>query len=120
MRVPKVAWVIGFVIAVEIVAASPVRGDSTSAAQVEGLRLYRAGNFAEAIPYFDQVLAKHHNNVEILNIRGICYLRTEQPEKALADFDRINRRSRAGREPLGRVRRPLVRRELTAIAASPS
>ena len=25
-----------------------------------------------------------------LNLRGICYLRTEQPEKALADFDRIN------------------------------
>jgi tetratricopeptide (TPR) repeat protein len=89
----KVARVIGFMMAMGIVAASPARGDSTSASQEEGLRLYSAGNFAEAIPYFDQVLARHHNNVQVLNARGVCYLRTEQPEKALADFDRINRRS---------------------------
>ena len=92
MRAPRIARVIGVVLAIGIVAPAPARGNSTTAAQTEGLRLYHAGNFAEAIPYFDQVLARHPNNAEILNVRGICYLRTEQPERALVDFDRINRR----------------------------
>ncbi len=56
---------------------------------VTGIGLFSAGKYAEAIPYFDQVLARHERDVEILNKRGICYLRTEQPEKALADFERI-------------------------------
>ena len=59
-------------------------------------RLYEAGHFAEAIPYSIRCWSGIHSDIEILNLRGICYLRTEQPEKALADFDRINRRQRSG------------------------
>ena len=58
-----------------------------------GLRLYESGQFPQAIPYFDQVLASHKRDLEILIKRGACYLRMNQPEKALADFDRVNQYS---------------------------
>src|SRR5262249_31091606 len=54
-----------------------------------------AGRFAEAIPYFDRYLERHPRDTTTLNLRGICNLRTEQPGKALADFDRINARTTA-------------------------
>ena len=75
MRASWVARVLGLTIALSLVTATATRGDSSSTAQLEGLRLYQAGRFAEAIPYFNQVLARHPNNVRILNVRGICYLR---------------------------------------------
>ncbi len=58
-----------------------------------GLRLYESGQFQEAIPYFDQVLASHSRDLEILIKRGSCYLRMNQPLKALDDFDRVNQYS---------------------------
>ena len=42
---------------------------------------------------FDQVLARHGRDLEILIKRGACYLKLEKPERALADFDRVNQRS---------------------------
>jgi tetratricopeptide (TPR) repeat protein len=74
-----------------IVLFGPTARADTRAARLEGIRLYEAGRFAEAIPYFDQVLARKSRDVEILNKRGACYLRTNQPARALADFDRVNR-----------------------------
>jgi tetratricopeptide (TPR) repeat protein len=59
------------------------------------MKLYEAGRFAEAIPHFDRYLERHPRDTTTLNYRGVCYLRTDQPEKALADFDRINARSLA-------------------------
>ena len=91
MRASWVAQVLGVVMALSMVTTRSTRGDSTSSAQVEGIRLYRAGRFAEAIPYFDRVLERRPRDTTILNYRGICYLRTEQPEKALADLDRSTR-----------------------------
>jgi tetratricopeptide (TPR) repeat protein len=70
-----------------------VRADSTANARLEGIRLYAAGHYREAIPCFDQVLARHGRDLEILLKRGACYLQTNQAEKALADFDRVNRQS---------------------------
>jgi tetratricopeptide (TPR) repeat protein len=67
----------------------PARGEGISDPRFEGLRLYETGRFAEAISHFDQVLKRHPHDSEILNKRGICYLRTEQPLMALADFDRV-------------------------------
>ena len=37
-----------------------------------------------------QVLERHPRDTRSLNRRGICYLRTDQPQKALADFERVN------------------------------
>jgi len=65
----------------------------TRSARLEGIRLYAAGRFAEAIPFFDQVLIHKGRDLEILLKRGACYLRTNQPEKALADLDRVNQHS---------------------------
>ena len=43
------------VLGVTIAEAAPAAG--TNDARLTGLRLYHAGKFQEAIPYFDQVLA---------------------------------------------------------------
>jgi tetratricopeptide (TPR) repeat protein len=91
------AWV--FSTAIVIVFSSDARAENTSPTLMEGMRLYQAGQFAEAIPYFDKVLTRHPNDISTLNKRGICYLRTDQPSKALADFDRV--RQRNGVLPLG-------------------
>src|SRR4029077_8483903 len=93
MRAPRIVPVVCSTVLLSVLAIGPARGDETSAAQREGLRLYDSGRFAEAIPYFDQVLVRHPRDLEILNKRGVCYLRTEQAEKALVDFDRLTRRS---------------------------
>src|SRR5271157_701210 len=78
---------------VTIVLSDGTARADTRSARLEGIRLYEAGRFAEAIPYFDQVLARKGRDLEILIKRGACYLRTNQPEKALADFDRVNQHS---------------------------
>ena len=65
----------------------------TNDARLEGLALYKAGRFKEAIPYFDQVLARHGRDLEILIKRGACYITLDEPVKALADFDRVNQYS---------------------------
>jgi tetratricopeptide (TPR) repeat protein len=75
-----------------VLAEPPAKGDTRSA-RLEGIRLSETGRFAEAIPYFDQVLARKGRDLEILIKRGACYLRTNQPAKALADFDRVNQHS---------------------------
>lgn len=76
-----------------IVLAQPLglaQADSHSA-RLEGLTLYKQGRYAEAIPYFDQVLAAHTRDVEIHNKRGVCFLKLDKPELALKDFDQIVR-----------------------------
>src|SRR5580704_11652112 len=89
MRLPVVVPTISLAIVLSIATIRTTRASGTNDARFTGIGLLSAGKYAEAIPYFDQVLARHARDVEILNKRGICYLRTEQPEKALADFDRI-------------------------------
>jgi tetratricopeptide (TPR) repeat protein len=76
---------------VTIVSSHEGAHADTRAARHEGIQLCEAGRYAEAIPLFDQVLARKGRDLEVLIKRGICYLRTNQPEKALADFDRVNR-----------------------------
>ena len=43
-----------------------------------------------------EVLARHGRDLEILIKRGACYLVLDQPEKAIADFDRVNRHGIVG------------------------
>ncbi len=62
-------------------------GDNS--ARLQGLRLYDKGRYAEAIPYFSQVLSPHSRDIEIFNKRGVCFLKLNQPELALKDFDQI-------------------------------
>jgi tetratricopeptide (TPR) repeat protein len=93
MRLPRVMPTISLAIVLSITTVGTTRASGTNEARLAGIELFGAGRFAEAIPYFDQVLARHERDIEILNQRGICYLRTEQPEQALADFDRIIQRT---------------------------
>ncbi len=92
MRVARNMLGLTLAIVTIVVSAGTARADTRSA-RLEGIRLYDAGRFSEAIPYFDQVLARKGRDLEILIKRGACYLRTNQPEKALADFDRVNQHS---------------------------
>jgi tetratricopeptide (TPR) repeat protein len=89
MRLPGLVPTIGLAIFLCLTTVGTTRASGTNDARVTGIELFSSGRFTEAIPYFDQVLARHDRDVEILNKRGICFVRTEQPEKALADFDRI-------------------------------
>jgi tetratricopeptide (TPR) repeat protein len=86
-------WLWPTLTVVTILLSRPIAQADTRSARLEGIRLYEAGRFAEAIPYFDEVLGRKGRDLEILNRRGACYLRTNQPEKALADFDRVNQHS---------------------------
>jgi tetratricopeptide (TPR) repeat protein len=85
-----------------IAAATPLQG-GTNEERLTGLSLFSAGRFQEAIPFFDQVLARHSRDIEILIKRGACYLRLDQPEKAIADFDRVNQYSRWSSRVFGPV-----------------
>lgn len=70
-------------------AQSWARG--TNGARDEGIKLYHAGHYAEALICFDEVLARHGRDLEIRVKRGACYLQLNKPENALADFDFVNR-----------------------------
>ncbi len=91
MWAPRIARVIGLAMAMAAMGAGRVHADPTRADRDEGLRLYAAGQFAQAIPYFDRVLERHHRDLEVRLKRGACYVATNQPAKALADFDDVNR-----------------------------
>ena len=76
-----------------MVCAGETRAGGANDARLEGLKLYQSGHYAEALLCFDEVLARRGRDLEILNKRAGCYLALEQPEKALADCDRVNQHS---------------------------
>jgi tetratricopeptide (TPR) repeat protein len=92
MRLPGTgAGITALAITTCLAAAAAPSLAATNEARVRGLSLYKERRFPEAIACFDQVLARHPRDIEILIKRGACYLQLDQPEKALADFDRVNR-----------------------------
>ena len=93
MRLPRVMPIICVTIVLAATIVPRTLAAPTNDARLSGLRLYEAGQFQDAIPYFDQVLASHERDLEILVKRGSCYLRMNQPLKALDDFDRVNQYS---------------------------
>ncbi len=93
MRLRRLATTTIVAIFLGMTPGPAAQAGSRSDARVEGLALYQAGRFREAIPYFDQVLARRGRDLEILVRRGACFLKIDQPEKALADFDRVNQHS---------------------------
>ena len=92
MQVARVMLGLTLTIMTIVLTDASAQADTRSA-RLEGIRLYRTGRYAEAIPYFEQVLARKNRDLEVLIKRGACYLQTNQPEKALADFDRVNQHS---------------------------
>ena len=68
--------------------SAPAFPQRTSDLRAEAFRLYDAGRFRESLPFFDGVLARKPKDLEALNRRGTAHLRLNQPDLALADFDR--------------------------------
>ena len=101
MRLRRIAPGVGLAIVLGLSPLDQARASETNDARDAGLTLYREGRFKEAIPQFDQVLARHRRDIEILIKRGSCYLRLDQPEQALADFDRVNQYSRWAERAFG-------------------
>ena len=93
MRLPRVVPKTCFTIVLAVTIVPWALASGTNDARLTGLRLYESGQFQDAIPFFDQVLASHNRDLEILVKRGSCYLRINQPLKALDDFDRVNQYS---------------------------
>jgi tetratricopeptide (TPR) repeat protein len=94
MRLPRIALRISLTIVLGVTIVEVALASGTNDARFAGLGLYHAGKFQEAIPYFDQVLASHKRDLEILIKRGACYLQLNRPLDALDDFDRVNEFSR--------------------------
>jgi tetratricopeptide (TPR) repeat protein len=56
---------------------------------VIAMDLETAGKLPEAIEVLDEALEQFPDDVACLQARGLCLLRTEQPEAARADFERV-------------------------------
>ncbi len=69
------------------IAAGSAGANSVHDARGEALRLYAEGRYQEALPYLDQVLAKKHHDLDLLNKRACIYIRMNQPQRALVDLD---------------------------------
>jgi tetratricopeptide (TPR) repeat protein len=81
---------VSFTALLVLLSTPAVRADRTAAARVQGFQLYDAGRFQEAVAELDRVLQRHPRDLEALVKRGNCYLRLNQPERALPDFDRAS------------------------------
>ena len=110
MRIAQVLLATSMTILCAVVAAQQACAVGTDQSRAEGLKLYQAGHYEEALLCFDQVLARHGRDIEILIKRGACYLKLDKPEKALADFDRVNQRSQWGSRVFGRTRSSILTR----------
>ena len=93
MPLTRIARTFGLTIVLCATIVRIAHAGNTNDAKLAGLRHYAAGQFQEAIPYFDQVLIQHKRDLEILIKRGVCYLRVDRPLDALEDFDRVNQYS---------------------------
>ncbi|MFQ5737473.1 MAG: DUF6584 family protein [Acidobacteriota bacterium] len=63
--------------------------DHKQATQYLGSSLYSLGKLQEATPYLEKALAWFPDNVNFLNILGLCYVQTGEPDKARLIFSRI-------------------------------
>ncbi|MGD0039886.1 MAG: tetratricopeptide repeat protein, partial [Isosphaeraceae bacterium] len=93
MRLTFVPLEVSLTVLLTLLTTSPALADRTVAARNQGFQLYEAGRYQEAIGALDRVLEKHPRDLEALIKRGNCYLRLDQPARALPDFDRVVRYS---------------------------
>src|SRR5271166_6353495 len=88
MRLTFVPLEVSLTVLLTLLASSSALADRTAGARNQGFQLYEAGRYQEAIGALDRVLEKHPRDLEALVKRGNCYLRLDQPARALPDFDR--------------------------------
>jgi tetratricopeptide (TPR) repeat protein len=63
------------------------RAERLNEIRAKALHFYDIGAYREALPLFNEVLSRKPRDIEALNKRGAIYLRLDQPQLALADFD---------------------------------
>jgi tetratricopeptide (TPR) repeat protein len=93
MQVGRWAWCVGALVVLAIGWGVRLGAESVHDARGEALRLYIAGRYQEALPFFDEVLKHKPHDIELRNKRGCIYIRLNQPERALEDFDESSRPS---------------------------
>jgi tetratricopeptide (TPR) repeat protein len=93
MRLTFVPLEVSLTVLLTLLTTSPALADRTAGARNQGFQLYEAGRYQEAIGALNRVLEKHPRDIEALIKRGNCYLRLDQPARALPDFDRVVRYS---------------------------
>ncbi|MGZ3434084.1 MAG: tetratricopeptide repeat protein, partial [Isosphaeraceae bacterium] len=93
MRLTFVPLEVRLTFLLTLLTTSPALADRTAGARNQGFQLYEAGRYQEAIGALNRVLEKHPRDIETLIKRGNCYLRLDQPARALPDFDRVVRYS---------------------------
>ncbi len=86
-----------------VLSAGTARADARSA-RLEGIRLYEAGRFPEAIPYFNQVLARKGRDLEILIKRGAVIFERTNPRKRSPISTESTSTARGSRQHLGLAR----------------
>ena len=92
MRAPRIVRVVSLTVVLAVLAAGPAQGDGTSAANSRASPLPRRA-IRGGDPLFRPGAGAASTRSGGPDQGGACYLRTDQPEKALADFDRIQSHS---------------------------
>ena len=71
------------------VAATPALAQRPNDYHAEGVRLYEAGRYQEAISYFNVSLERKHRDIEGHIKRGNSYLKLNRADLALADYNSV-------------------------------
>ena len=87
MRIPRVGRRLCVVLVVLGMTGSSALAQRTEDLRTEAYRLYDSGQIRAALPYLDALLSRKHRDLQALIKRGNCYLRLEQPARAVADFN---------------------------------
>ena len=93
MRVARGTRVFAALTVLAVVAAGSAQCQGVHDARGEALRLYNTGMYQDALPLLDLVLKSKPRDIESRNKRGCIYIRMNQPDRALADFDEASRYS---------------------------
>ena len=79
MRLTRVPLAASLTILLALTCVSLAPAESVNDLRYQAFQLYEQGRFREAVPLLDQVIARHHRDIEALIKRGNCYVRLDQP-----------------------------------------
>jgi tetratricopeptide (TPR) repeat protein len=89
MRLTNLPLEVSLTVLLTLSAATTAPADGTAGSRQRAFQLYEAGRFQEAIEELDRAVASRPRDIEALVKRGNCFLRLDQPDRALTDFDRV-------------------------------
>ena len=89
MRLPRIRLEVSLMIVMAVSAAPAALAVAGSGSREHAFGLYAAGRLQEAVSELDRVIDSRPRDIEALTKRGNCYLRLDQPQRALPDFERV-------------------------------